>query len=45
MLRVEESRKSECRTVMERIRVATSPDAKAGRLLRGHLWRENLINR
>ena len=43
MLRVEECRKSECRPVMGRIRIATSSDAKASRLLRGHLWRENLI--
>ena len=34
-LRVKDWRKSECRSVMGRIRVETSPGAKASRLLRG----------
>ena len=37
--------KSEGLAVIARIRAERSPDAKAGRLPRGHLWRENLINR
>jgi RNA-directed DNA polymerase len=44
-LRVEDCGKSECLPVMGRIRVETSPGAKASRLPRGHSWRENLINR
>lgn len=42
---VEECGKSEGLTVMGRIRAETLPDAKVGRLPRGHSWRENLINR
>ena len=42
---VEECGKSEGLAVMARIRAETWPDAKAGRLPRGHSWRENLINR
>jgi RNA-directed DNA polymerase len=42
---VEECGKSECLPVTGRIRAETWPDAKAGGLPRGHLWRENLINR
>ncbi len=44
-LRVEECGKSECLPVTGRIRAEILPDAKAGRLPRGHSWRENLINR
>ena len=44
-LRVEDGGKSECLPVMGRIRDETLPDAKAGRLPRGHSWRDNLINR
>lgn len=40
---VEECGESECPAVMDGIRAATSPDAKAGRLPRGHSWRENLF--
>ena len=36
---------SEGLPVMGRILAETLPDAKAGRLPRGHSWRENLINR
>ena len=42
---VKDCGKSEGLAVIARIRAATLPDAKAGRLPRGHLWRENLINR
>jgi len=44
-LRVEDCGKSERLAVMAGIRAETSSDAKAGRLPRGHSWRENLINR
>lgn len=40
-LRVKECGESERPAVMDGIRAATSPDAKAGRLPRGHSWREN----
>jgi hypothetical protein len=43
--RVEESGESEGRSVMERIRVATSPGAKASRLPQGLPWQESLRNR
>lgn len=39
---VEECGESECPAVMVGIRAETSLDAKAGRLPRGHSWRENL---
>jgi len=39
---VKECGESECPAVMAGIRAETSPDAKAGRLLRGHTWRESL---
>lgn len=42
---VEDCGKSEGLAVIARIRAERLPDAKAGRLPRGHLWRENLINR
>lgn len=42
---VKECGKSERLAVMDGIRAATLPDAKAGRLPRGHSWRENLSNR
>ena len=45
VLRVEDGGKSEGLVVIAKIRAGTLPDAKAGRLPRGHLWRENLINR
>ena len=38
---VKECGKSERPAVMDWIRAGTSPDAKAGRLPRGHSWREN----
>ncbi|KLK91857.1 hypothetical protein AA309_17900 [Microvirga vignae] len=38
---VKECGKSERPAVMDGIRAETSPDAKAGRLPRGHSWREN----
>ena len=38
---VKECGESECLSVMDRIRVATLPDAKAGRLPHGHSWRKN----
>jgi len=38
---VEECGESECPAVMDGIRAETSLDAKAGRLPRGHSWREN----
>ncbi|TRZ78501.1 MAG: hypothetical protein D4R93_00160 [Deltaproteobacteria bacterium] len=44
-MRVEDGGESECRTVMVRIRVATSPDAKAGRLPPGLPSQENLAKR
>ncbi len=44
-MRVGEARKSECRSVMERIPIATSSDAKAGRLLAGVSTRESRPNR
>ncbi len=43
--RVEECGESERRAVMERIRVATSPGAKASPLPHGLPWRESLRNR
>jgi hypothetical protein len=42
--RVKECGESQCRPVIGRIRVATSPDAKASRLPRGLSWQESLIN-
>jgi RNA-directed DNA polymerase len=39
---VKECGESECLSVMDGIRAETLPDAKAGRLPRGHSWRENL---
>ena len=45
VLRVEDCGKSERLPVMGWIPAALWPDAKAGRLPRGHSWRENLINR
>jgi RNA-directed DNA polymerase len=44
-LRVRDCGKSERLPVMGRIPAAAWSDAKAGRLPRGHSWRENLINR
>ena len=41
---VEECGESECPAVMDGIRAATSPDAKAGRLPQGLSLRENFIN-
>ncbi|WP_228772733.1 hypothetical protein [Cupriavidus necator] len=41
VLRVEERGKSKCLSVMGRIPTGTLSDAKAGRLPRGHSWREN----
>lgn len=38
---VKECGEGECPAVMDGIRAETSPDAKAGRLPRGHSWREN----
>lgn len=38
---VKECGGSECPAVMDGIRAETLPDAKAGRLPRGHSWREN----
>jgi len=43
--RVKECGASEGRSVIERIRVATSPGAKASRLPRGLPWQERLKNR
>src|SRR5436309_8496708 len=43
--RVDESGESECRSVMERIRVATSPGAKASPLPHGLPWQGSLRNR
>jgi hypothetical protein len=43
--RVEESGESEGRSVIERIRVATLPGAKASPLPHGLPWRETLRNR
>ena len=43
--RVEERGESECRSVIGRIRVATSPGAKASPLPHGLPWRESLRNR
>ena len=40
-LRVKDRRESERRSVMERIRVETSLDAKAGKLLRGLSLQDN----
>ena len=45
VMRVRDVGTSECRAVMARIRVATSPDAKAGRLPSGLPSRESLTNR
>lgn len=45
VLRVKECGKSEGSAVMGEIRAETLSDAKAGRLLLGHSWRDNLINR
>jgi RNA-directed DNA polymerase len=42
---VKECGKSEGLPVMGGIRVEIVPDAKAGRLPRGHSWRENVTNR
>lgn len=42
---VEDCGKSEGPPLIGGIRAETSSDAKAGRLPRGHSWRENLINR
>lgn len=42
--RVKECGESQRRSVIERIRVATSPGAKASRLPRGLSWQENLRN-
>ncbi|QDL38515.1 hypothetical protein EUB48_15380 [Rhodoferax sediminis] len=42
--RVKECGESEGRPVIGRIRVATSPGAKASRLPRGLPWQESLIN-
>lgn len=41
-VQVKDHRESERRSVMQRIRVGTSPDAKAGRLLCGLSSRETL---
>lgn len=43
--RVEESGESEGRSVTERIRIATSPGAKASPLPQGLPWQESLRNR
>lgn len=43
--RVKERGKSECRSLMGRIRVVTSLDAKASPLPHGLLWQESLRNR
>jgi RNA-directed DNA polymerase len=45
VLRVKDCGKSESLPVTGRIPTAAWSDAKAGRLPRGHSWRENLINR
>jgi hypothetical protein len=43
--RVEDSGESECRSVMEWIRVAILPGAKASPLPRGRPWQKSLRNR